>query len=297
MIGELCGLAAAACWAVGSLLFSRIGKSTTPEAMNLGKCLSAGLLLSGTALAVGGGGGVFGPGLGWLALSAVAGLTIGDTAYFGALVRLGMAPALLLLSAAPAFTAVGGWLFLGEQLTSIDGAGIGAVTAGIALVVWQPGAPGAPERKLGPGIVLGIVAAMGQAAGSLLSKQAMLLGVTPLEAGGSRLLIGGVVLAAALALRGRLAPSVVALRSERTWLRVTAASLVGSYAGIWLAQVAIDRAKSTGIAATLLATSPIFAIPIARLAGETIRARAVAGAVLGVGGVALLTLGDAIFGG
>lgn len=294
MVGEIAGLCAAACWAAGSLLFSRIGRQTSPEAMNLGKCLAAGTLLFATALLLGAGTWSMGPALVWLVLSAIAGLTIGDTAYFGALVRLGMGPALLLLSAAPAFTAVGGWLFLGEPLTSRDLAGIGAVSVGIALVVWQPRgdrAKAGPERRLGEGVALGILAAICQATGSLLSKRAMVLGLTPIQTGGGRLLVGGVALAVFLAVRGRLAPAIRELDKDRTWVRVAGASLVGSYLGIWLAQVAIDGARSTGIAATLLGTSPIFALPIAKLAGEKIEARAVVGALLGVFGVALLTLG------
>lgn len=292
MVGEIAGLCAAACWALGSLLFSRIGRRTTPEAMNLGKCLFAGLLLSATALLFGSGPWVSGPAGVWLVLSAIAGLTIGDTAYFGSLVRLGLSPALLLLSSAPAFTALGGWLFLEEPLTSRDLAGIGAVSVGIGLVVWQPRKPGkAPgtERRVVVGVALGVLAAIGQASGSLLSKRAMVLGLTPLQTGGGRLLVGGLVLALFLTLRGKIAPVARELSADRTWLRVAGASLVGSYVGIWLAQIAIDGARSTGIAATLLGTSPIFALPIARIAGEKIEARAVVGALLGVGGVALLT--------
>ena len=289
MVGEIAGLSAAACWALGSLFFSRIGRTTSPEAMNLGKSLGAGLLLVTTAVLVGGGGFTLGPALLWLVLSAIAGITIGDTAYFGALVRLGMGPALLLLSSAPAFTALGGWALLGEPLTGRDLAGIAAVSVGIALVVWRPPPSGAPPERRASGVALGILAVIGQASGSLLSKQAMVLGITPIRAGGGRLLVGGLVLALVLAVRGRLRGATGELRMNRTWLRVGAASMVGSYLGIWLAQIAINGARSTGVAATLLGTSPIFALPIARIAGEKIELRAVVGALLGVGGVALLT--------
>ncbi|NUO53538.1 MAG: DMT family transporter [Polyangiaceae bacterium] len=296
MIGEVAGLCAAACWAVGSLLFTRLGKRTSPEAMNLGKCLAAGSLLTITGALVGWGDAISTTALLWLLASAIAGLTIGDTAYFGALVRLGMAPGLLLLSSAPVFTALGGWLFLDEALTARDLAGILAVIAGVGLVVTAPstGPSAEPEGRrrdrLLPGIALGVIAALGQASGTLLSKQAMVLGVTPVQAGGLRLLMGGAVLGVILAIRGRGPRVVGELEADRTWLRIAGAGMIGSYAGIWLAQIAISRAKTTGVAATLLATSPIFALPIARFAGETIGLRAVLGAVVGVGGVALLTL-------
>ncbi len=294
MIGEVAGLCAAACWATGSLFFSRLGRHTSPEAMNLGKSAAAGSLLVFTALLLGWRGSMSGAAFGWLFASALAGITVGDMAYFGALVRLGMAPAVLLLSSAPVFTSIGGWIFLGESLGAREVLGIAAVTGGIALVVTAPArGPSAEVRhsgRWGAGIALGVLSALGQASGSLLSKQAMLLGVAPAEAGGLRLVLGGLVLGLILAARGRASTAVGELAKNRAWLRVAGASMLGSYAGIWLAQVAISRAKTTGVAATLLATSPIFALPIARLAGETIGLRAVLGAALGVGGVALLTL-------
>src|SRR5688572_28864958 len=115
---------------------------------------------------------------------------------------------------------------------------------GIALVVTAPASgPSAEVRKggaWGVGIALGVLSALGQASGTLLSKRAMLLGVTPLEAGGLRLVLGGLVLGLILAARGRASGAVRELAKNRTWLRVAGASMLGSYAGIWLAQVAIS---------------------------------------------------------
>ena len=57
-------------------------------------------------------------------------------------------------------------------------------------------------------------------------------------------------------------------------------------------QLAIARCSSTGVATTLLATSPIFALPIAHYTGhERISARAIAGTVVGLGGIVILSLG------
>jgi drug/metabolite transporter (DMT)-like permease len=73
---------------------------------------------------------------------------------------------------------------------------------------------------------------------------------------------------------------------------VGGSAFVGTYVGMWLSQVAIGRASSTAVAATLLATSPIFALPIGRwLEAERITARALGGTVLAVAGLAALTLG------
>ena len=80
------------------------------------------------------------------------------------------------------------------------------------------------------------------------------------------------------------------LAREWTIVRVASSALVGSYAGIWLAQIALERTPSVGVATALLSTAPVFALPIAHLAGERITARALFGAVVAVVGIALLTL-------
>lgn len=298
-VGELAGLAAALAWAVGSTLFSRIGRAASPLSMNLGKCLSAGLLLGVTLVAMRGLAiSAPAPALGWLVASAVAGLTIGDTAYFNALVRLGVPRAILLLSTAPVFAAIGARIFLDEPLGARSALGIAVTLAGIALTVTSSTADAstghessaAHRARTALGLGFGVLAGLGQAAGSLLSKQAMTAGLDPLFVSSGRLLVGGVTLLLAAAIRGRL-PSVARdLGENRAWLRIAGAGLVGSYAGIWLSQIALAKTPSTGVASTLLATSPVFALPIAHLLGdERIRPRGAFGAFVTVGGVALLS--------
>ncbi|MEZ4296902.1 MAG: DMT family transporter [Polyangiaceae bacterium] len=330
-VGELYALIAAASWAVGSLLFAKIGKRVSPGAMNLGKCISAAfvLVLARAALT---------PSLGspaWLpeaaallAVSGVIGLTIGDTAYFGAIVSIGVPRAILLLSAAPVFAAIGGVVFLGERVGPREAAGIALTLAGIALVVTgrarpsQPpatalapsgaalasGAPAAPVASLAPvaalvsgapvapatarrGVALGIVAAVCQASGSLLARRAMKLGVDPLAASAARLVTGAVSLIALALLTGHARRWVRELRAGRAWLSVAGAAQIGTVGGIWLSQLAIHHCASTGVATTLLATSPIFALPLAHFTGqERITARAAAGTALAIAGVVLLSL-------
>jgi drug/metabolite transporter (DMT)-like permease len=300
-IGEMAALAAAAAWAIGSTLFSRIGRDVSPFAMNLGKCLTAGVMLLGTYVIVRGPH-VSAPigSLGWLALSAIAGLTIGDTAYFNALVRLGVARAILLLSTAPVFAAIGAAVFLGEPLTLRSAIGICVTLAGITLTVGSS-APAravdatstiaeAPNRERTlAGIAFGLISGIGQASGSLLSKHAMQSGIDPLLTSSGRLLIGGLSLALISAARGSGRTVARELAKDRAWLRIAGAGFVGSYCGIWLSQIALAQTPSAGVASTLLATSPVFALPIAHLMGdEPIRARGVIGVLITVGGIGIL---------
>ena len=121
MIGELAALSASCCWAVGSHLFGRIGRSgeVPPGAMNLGKCLAALGFFAVTALVTGAVGGhvpAASPrAIGWLVASGFVGLALGDGAYFQAIVAIGVRRGLLLLSTAPVFAAIGGALCLGAE--------------------------------------------------------------------------------------------------------------------------------------------------------------------------------------
>ncbi len=303
--GELSALAAAATWAIGSLLFAKIGKRVSPGAMNLGKCVAAAILLSLVRLALASRIGplhlsfaIAAP----LAVSGLVGLTIGDTAYFGAIAALGVPRAILILSSAPVFAAIGGVLFLGEHVGGREAGGIALTLAGIALVVAArapvalvngvPGAGVAEDRsRLRRGIVLGVIAAMGQAGGNLLARHAMSFGIDPLGAAATRLVAGVIGLVVSALVLGHAGPWIRELRGERAWAKVAGASLIGTFGGIWLAQLAIANCSSTGVATTLLATSPMFALPLAHFAGhERITGRGIAGTLLAIGGVVLLSL-------
>ncbi|MEI8254286.1 MAG: DMT family transporter [Deltaproteobacteria bacterium] len=293
-IGELAAVLAAITWAVGSIFFARIGRTVPPGAMNLGKLFAAGLALTVTRLVVA----PVAPlatvparAHGLLVLSAIAGLTIGDTAYFAAMEAIGVSRAVLLLSAAPVFTAIGGYAFLGEQPNARSLLGIAVILVGIVLVVLRPADPSLPRRPhAARGLVFGAISALGQASGSLLSRRAMQQGIDPLAAGAGRVVVGGLVLLAVAVLTRKARPWLESLARDRAWLSVASAAMIGSYGGIWLAQTGIARASSAGAAATLLATTPVFVVPIAHYSGvERATARAIAGAVVTVIGIATLT--------
>ena len=78
---------------------------------------------------------------------------------------------------------------------------------------------------------------------------------------------------------------------DRRALSATVAGTVfGPFLGVWMSLFAVAHAN-TAVASTILATSPIFVIPMVRVAhGERASWRAWAGAIVAVGGVALLSL-------
>jgi drug/metabolite transporter (DMT)-like permease len=66
-----------------------------------------------------------------------------------------------------------------------------------------------------------------------------------------------------------------------------ALKFIGTLLGLWLQQASL-RFAPAGIAQTLLATRPLFVLPIAAWMGEAVSVRAILGAALSVAGVGLL---------
>lgn len=289
-VGETAGLAAAVAWAVGSLLFERVmrGAPVSPAALNLGKSSTGACVLFVASLLAGAAPltDASGRDVAMLAVSGVVGIALGDTAFFGALSRVGAPIAVLLLSTAPLFV-VAIDAVRGVVPSPREAAGILATLAGVAVVVFQPAA----ARPSSAGVVLGFASGLCQAAGSLLAREATQGAVSPLSASYLRLAVGSAALLAVGLASGRLSAWIGELRGRLA--RVAGASLIGAVLGLFLSQLALARSASAGVAATLLATSPIFALPLAHLTGSArATVRGVLGAVLAVVGVALMVFGQ-----
>lgn len=291
--GELAALGTAVCWSFGSLLFAETARRAGAFALNQFRLTVALILLSvllglthlHEALPPIPAGGAT-----WLAISGLIGLTIGDLAYFGALLRLGPRMAAVLSALAPPFTAVLAWPLLGESLGLKAVAGMGLVLLGVVAVVLDRSGDPIPAGHRLEGVLLGILAAVCQAGGLILSKQGMREGIDPLPAVVIRMAAATVgVWVIALAIGQLRAP--LRVWSDRTarWTGL-GATLLGPTLGVWLSLVAAQKTQA-GIAATLMATVPIFVLPLVILVRhERVSARSVLGAVATVVGVALIFL-------
>ena len=87
--------------------------------------------------------------------------------------------------------------------------------------------------------------------------------------------------------QGRWHNSLMALRRPSLLFAIAIAALLGTYLGIWLQQISL-KYTATGIAQALLATSPLFVLPMAALLGDRISYRAVVGALIALSGVWIL---------
>ncbi|MFA7331419.1 MAG: EamA family transporter [Candidatus Delongbacteria bacterium] len=294
LTGIAAALGAALLWVLATRLFQGAGSRLPALELNLCKGACALLLFSLTLpFTLPGTPRPDGAALGLLVLSGVLGIGLGDTAYFRALGVLGTRRVLLLeLLAAP--TAAGlSWLALQETLRPAAWLGLGLTLVGVGLAVWGGFRPEGARRLPPAALLWGLLAALCQGGGLVLARGAFhATGMDPALAAGLRLAAGeaALLLAWSFSSTGAGRRAWQALRTDRLWLRVAGAALLGTWLGIWLQQVSLARLPA-GVAQTLLSTAPLFALLLARLSGRRTGALAWAGAALALAGIFLLSSG------
>lgn len=199
-IGEIAALSAALLWAISSVIYSRLGLKISPLQLNFYKGLVAIALITITILIQGGvPTNLTAATFGWLFLSGVIGIGLGDTAYFAALNTLGPRRTLLMETASPPMGALLALIFIGEALATSAWCGILITILGIAWVISERN----PLDRLGlsrKGITWGILAAIAQATGAVISRFALTQSdISPLASTFIRL-VGGTVIVLALIL-------------------------------------------------------------------------------------------------
>ncbi len=291
--GEIAALTAACLWAGATMIFSLLGRQIRSTELNLLKGVVAIILMAAAILLTGESLTSIQPLAFWLLIiSGMIGLGLGDTAYFESLQKIGARRALLLTISAPPMTAVMAALFLNEQLALTAWLGIAVTILGVAWVITEQtplnGVKIEPAA-LRAGVLFATLAALCQSASAVLSRAALTMtDVTPLQSGMWRLLAGIVVLSIWVALRKEKPFGwIKSGGTAKLWGMIFLATVFGTFLGIWLQQVAIQK-SSVGIAQTLLATSPIFILPLAALSGEKLTARSVLGALVAMVGIAML---------
>jgi drug/metabolite transporter (DMT)-like permease len=306
-VGQAAGVATSALWTATSLLFTAAGRRIGPTAVNAIRIALAIVLLGVTHRLLKD---AWMPDLLprqliFLALSGIVGLSIGDQALFTAFVHIGPRLSMLIMTTAPLFAALLGWLALGETLGGLAWVGIALTVGGVAWVVLER--PSMPTPLYNPhrvrGVMLAFMAAACQAGGLLLSKQGMGHGwlpdgehLKPQAATLVRMLFAGLGMVPILALhhvreRRRRAAGIHPQRlgsREAGLVFAAAGAIVGPYLGVWMSLEAVDRTM-VGIAQTLCSLTPVFILPFAVwISKERVSPRAALGAVIAVAGVALL---------
>ncbi len=284
-LGEAASLVAALCWALAVAAFRQPIAIHGARAVNLAKNSLATVLLGATVLALGQQAELIETpwsALAWVAASGVVGLTIGDTALFAAVGRLGVHRALLLQALGPLFAAGLAWVLLGEVISGRQAAAGVVVLMGVAMVVApsrSDPAKGNPRSFDGAGVALATLAALGQGAGVALAKSGM-QDMPVIAASFVRMLCGAAGLVVILAVVGRLPSAVAALATPNALRRVVPPSILGTYVAFLLMMAGIAWAPAA-IAAVLLGTAPVFGLFLeARVDRRAITTRAIVGTLV-----------------
>ncbi len=304
--GEVAALSAALIWAIASVVYAGVGRQLSPLMLNLVKGLIAiafllvALLLTGKlfpAVNLGE--------FGLLALSGAIGIGFGDTVYFQALNFLGARRALILESLAPPIAALLALVFLQEQLSTIAWCGITLTVIGVTWVVIEraplpanenptlsmadrPFHPNFRSAHFTTGIGFGLLAAIAQATGVVLSRAALSgTDIDPLWSTLVRLVAGVLALLIWLVAKRHSIVELKPLRNQNLLLTVAATAFASTFLAIWLQQTAV-KYTAAGIAQALSATSPLFVIPIAIGLGEKVSPGAILGVLVALAGIWLL---------
>ncbi|MBP8932710.1 MAG: DMT family transporter [Paracoccus sp.] len=292
---ELAALGAAICWAVTGILSQSAAQALGPFGFNRLRQAMVAVMLGVIVLATGRWHGIEMDDLWRLSLSGVIGIFLGDTLLYVALIRLGPRRAGALFALNAPMAAVMGWLFLGEALSPLAALGVALSTVGVAMaVLGRAGRSGGHRFEAVRGSVwiasgYGLLAAAGQALGSLIARPVMAQGFDPYAASLIRVSVAVACLILLMALPIR-AVQPLARPTSRVILLSALSGLIAMVIGMTLLMFALQGGK-VGIVSTLSALSPVLILPVLwAMTGARPSATSWAGALIAVAGMALIFL-------
>jgi drug/metabolite transporter (DMT)-like permease len=292
-IGELCALFTAFLWSVGSLIFVAATKRLSSYQVNITRLILAAIYL-GLSIAI----------LHLdlnisrtqiinLSISGIIGLTLGDTFLFKAFQQIGARISMLIMSLAPAISAILAYFVLGETLPLYGILGIILTIFGVSIVVLDRNVKTTNRETISSsGIIYAVLGAIGQGVGLIFAKMAFtessLNGFVATEVR----IIASLILLIPIGLATRRYKDPIKMfinERKASWL-VILGSVLGPFLGISFSLIAIEYTK-VGIAATIMATTPIIMLPLVKIFyKEKLATRAIVGAFTAVAGVAILFL-------
>ncbi len=225
--------------------------------------------------------------------SGILGMALADTFMMQAFVCLGPRVTLLILNLSPPLATVVAWIVFNEHLALSQLAAITVVLGGVSWVLLERGEPdeeGVQQRRYGTrGILYALTAAVVGTAGTLLAKQGLRLGVSPISGATVRIVGGMVVVWIWTFVRGDFIITLKAYRFAPSALVYTALGvLVGPVLGMLLMLFSLQHIP-VGITTTLTSLPPVLLLPVEHwVFGERITVRAVLGTVVATVGVVWL---------
>lgn len=296
-IGELAAIATSVCFSIGPTLFTLAGRLVGAVVVNRARLVVTFIYLAVVHSIIYEAPLPFDANIDrwfWLSVSGLVGFVIGDGALFQAFIIIGTRLTMLIFALSPVMSAALAWVFLGENLTTLQIVGMAITLVGVAWVVAEK--ENQPKQTLSRreytwGLFLGVVAAAGQAAGMLTAKLG-LYGDFPALSGQMIRIAAAMVAMWMVAFFNRQAQETIRkfFNQANAVKFILLASFIGPFVGVWFSLVAIQH-TSLGIASTLMALPPVFLIPIGYFFfKEHITFRAIIGTLVALGGVAVLFL-------
>ena len=293
-LGEIIALATATCWAITSVCFTIAGQQVGSQLVNRVRLPLATLFLAITHLLL------QGQVLpiraepsrwGWLGLSAISGLVMGDALLFQAFVLIGPRLSMLLMTLVPVISTLLAWIFLGETLSLWQISAIIVTVSSIAWVVSEQRNPNSVDgnpRSYFIGVLCGMGGAFGQALGLILSKRGMVGNFPALSASLMRLTTASVAIWLWALIQGQTRPTIEGLRNKRARRAILRGTVAGPFIGMTLSLASIQLTH-VGIASTLMSLSPVILLPLSHwLFKERVSPRAIFGTMVAIVGVALI---------
>lgn len=291
--GELASLLVAILWTGTSISFSEAAIRVGSVHVNITRMLFAFTYLSITILIMGFSISLSGMQIYYLAISGFIGLVFGDTFLFKAYQHIGARIGMLIMSLAPPISAFFAFLFLGENLSILGLLGIAVTMGGIAIVVLQREEKPTSKYKISKiGIFYAFLGAVGQGVGLIFAKLAFNLGdINGFVATFYRIAVAIIIFWPIYAYSTRRINPFTAYHGNKKALTFTfIGSIIGPYLGITFSMIAISYTK-VGIASTIMASVPILMLPFSKYYyKERLSWKSIIGAMLAVGGIALLFL-------
>ncbi|HBT84354.1 MAG TPA: EamA family transporter [Porphyromonadaceae bacterium] len=285
-VGEIASLLTAVCWTFSAIYFEKAGRRVGSLSVNIIRIFLGIIFLGLTTTFTRG---MFFPmnatpyNWFWLGLSGIVGFFLGDLFLFKSYTIIGSRTSQLVMSLAPMITAVIGWFFLNEILSLKSIIGIVVSVSGIMIAV------AGKKLKLNvpvKGFIYALGGALGQAVGLILSKKGMgeydAVAATQIRA-----IFGFAAFAILVTFAKRWRRVILTTGDRKSMSIITVGTIFGPFIGVSLSLYAVQHTE-TGIAAALMALTPIFIIvPTAIMFKEKITARQVIGAVISIVGASI----------